>query len=215
MGERLNKKYLAVIALGTIALSGCSTDNDAPASTSSAPAATEKSAQPTPDAVQPSPTRNLNERGELVKELGETGGVPGADDELDLEFKVTGFEFTKCSENAPKLNGKALAVHLEVKTSADFEGPVSINGVPGFIDFTPYHWRGYDSDGTRMNEIGSQGILNCFDSKSKLLPDRIGKGEKAKGIVLLDVTSKTGEVVFDPYGDGGWVWKFPATGAAA
>ena len=141
--------------------------------------------------------------------------MPGADGELDLKFVVTEFEFVKCSKYAGELNGRALAAHVEVETSSDFEGPLTVDGAPGLISFGAYYWRGYEPDGTRMNEVDSQTIQNCFDSKAKLLPDYIGKGEKAKGMVLLDVTTKTGEVAFAPYGDAGWVWKYPGEKANA
>ena len=211
----MNKKCLALLAVGFLALPACSAGpQGAAVETSSSSAAPQMSIAP-PEGALPSPSRNTNERGELIKEIGEIAGMPGQDGELDLEFTVTGFEFVKCSKYAPKLNGHALAAHVEVNTSSDFEGPVSINGSDGQIAFDAHYWRGYEPDGTRMNDISGDAILNCFESKAKLLPSGIRKGEKAKGLVLLDVTTKSGEVVFDPYGDGGWVWKFPGSKAIA
>ena len=212
----MNKKIIAVASLAAaLVLTGCSSAPEAAAPSSNASSATETPTVSRPEADLPSPTRNTNDRGQLIKELGEVGGVPGADDELDLKFTVTKFEFVKCSKNAGELNGRALAAHVEVETSGDFEGPLEVNGAPGLVSFGSYYWRGYEPDGTRMNEVDSQTIQNCFDSKAKLLPEYLGKGEKAKGMVLLDVTTKAGEVAFDPYGDGGWVWNYPGAKASA
>lgn len=211
----MNKKILAVASLTALVLTGCSSAPEAtPQASNTSPTAASPTIAP-PAADLPSPTRNTNERNQLIKKLGEAGGMPGADGELDLNFVVTEFEFVKCSKYAGELNGRALAAHVEVETSSDFEGPLTVDGAPGLVSFGAYHWRGYEPDGTRMNEVDSQTIQNCFDSKAKLLPDYIGKGEKAKGMVLLDVTTKTGEVAFAPYGDGGWVWKYPGEKANA
>lgn len=216
----MKKKIFAVAALSALILTGCSSTPEATtsatsASTTSAAPSSSEPASSAPNAVFPTPTLRLNDRGQLPKKLGEAAAIVGDDGERELEFTVTGFEFVKCSKYAGDLNGHALAAHVEVKTTGDFYGPIDVNGVPGLISFEAYYWRGYESDGTRMNDLNSSTIQNCFDSRAKLLPDSIGKGEKAKGMVLLDVTTKTGEVAFDPYGDGGWVWKYPGVKANA
>ncbi|MFJ6415885.1 hypothetical protein [Paeniglutamicibacter sp. NPDC091659] len=215
MGEQLKKKHLAIAMLSALILTGCSSASTAPPTTAGHLPASTAPTGSAPSAALPSPTRNTNERGQLVKKLGETGGIPGEDGELDLKFAVTKFEFVKCSKYAGDLNGRALAAHVEVETTGDYEGPLDVNGAPGFIGFGAYYWRGYEPDGTRMNDLNSTAIQNCFESKAKLLPDYIGKGEKAKGMVLIDVTTKSGEVAFDPYGDGGWVWEYPGEKANA
>ncbi|WP_372710988.1 hypothetical protein [Arthrobacter rhombi] len=169
-----------------------------------------------PENSVPSPTSTTDERGQLVKKVGQSAGIGDSADDRSLEFTVTGFEFVKCTNAyAGKLNGRALAVHIEVQTSADFEGPLEVDGASGKISFGAEYWNGYQPDGTRMNDLNSDTIQNCMNSRGALLPEYIGKGEKAKGTVLLDVTSKSGEVAFVPYGEGGWVWKYPAKKAPA
>ncbi|MBP2387457.1 hypothetical protein [Paeniglutamicibacter kerguelensis] len=205
----MKKKYMAVAALSALLLTSCSSSPEAlPTATNDSSASTAPT-NAAPSAVLPSPSSNMNERGQIAKKLGETGGIPGEDGELDLKFAVTKFEFVKCSKYAGDLNGRALAAHVEVETTGNYEGPLTVDGAPGLISFVAYHWRGYEPDGTRMNDLDSTAVQNCFESKAKLLPDYIGKGEKAKGMVLLDVTTKSGEVAFNPYGDGGWVWEYP------
>lgn len=211
----MKKKLFAVASLSALILTGCASS---PAESLPATSAVPSSSAPTstaPSAALPTPTLKLNDRGQLPVDLGENTTYLGEDGNVVLKLKVTNFEFVKCSQHAGDLNGRALAAHVEVETTGDFEGPLEVDGEPGQISFGAYDWRGYESDGTRMNDLNSSAIQNCFESKSKLLPDFIGKGEKAKGIVLLDVTTKTGEVAFDPYGDGGWVWEYPGAKAVA
>lgn len=64
-----------------------------------------------------------------------------------------------------------------------------------------------------MNTINANTGNNCLADTSRLLPSNIGVGESATGLVLLDVTTPTGEVAFDFGGlveGGGWVWKYPS-----
>jgi hypothetical protein len=42
------------------------------------------------------------------------------------------------------------------------------------------------------------------------LPNWIGNGEKLNGTVILDVTTPTGEVAFEPTSGVAWVWEYPS-----
>lgn len=132
-------------------------------------------------------------------------------------MKVTGFEFIKCDGTyAQDMTGHVLAVSVEMQTSKDFVAGDS-SGANTEVMLSVYiHWTGYEPDGTKMNSLDSGGSLsNCFDDGRKLFPDFLGKGEKAKGQILLNVTTKSGEVSFDPFGFGGWIWDYPGKTATA
>jgi hypothetical protein len=158
----------------------------------------------------PSATRNENSRGQLIKEIGEVAaltneGVP------TMNFKVTSIKPIQCdAPYATPPNGMALAVAVEVETTPTFSGPLAVDGQEGQISFGSHYWKGYATNGTRMNNVGSSVEYNCLADKTQLLPDFFGKGEKLNGLVILDVTTPTGEVAFDPAGFGGWVWKYPS-----
>lgn len=177
-------------------------------SVSVAPASTPtETATPTPTA-----TRNENERGQLIKKIGETASLmtDGEGTPPTLSFKVTSIKPIKCdAPYASQPNGTVIAVALEIITTPKFSGPLEVNGQPGLISFGPYYWKGYAANGTRMNKVDSSVQHGCLADETRLLPDYFGKGEKLNGLVLLDVTSPSGEVAFDPEGFGGWVWKYP------
>ena len=133
------------------------------------------------------------------------------DGEDILTVEVNGFDFIECDGVwAQQMTGYVLAVDVSMETSKDFVGNAFYNDashvlLPGYDS-----WIGYEPDGTKMASLGGgDGIINCFDDGRKLFPDYIGAGEKAKGQVLLNVTTKSGEVAFDPDGSGGWVWEYP------
>ncbi|WP_377010650.1 hypothetical protein [Arthrobacter sp. GCM10027362] len=197
----MKRTALAALAATALLVTGCSPQPSAAPTLDVEPAAPAET--PTP----PGPA--LNERGQIIKKIGETGGWSSEDGKTDdLIFKVTSIKPIDCGDQAPKPNGMTIAVALEVKTSADFVGPLTVDGQPGFISFTPDNWKGYASNGTRMNKINTEVTINCFAHEAKELPDYIGKGEKASGIIILDVTTPKGEVAYESNG-ASWVWKYP------
>lgn len=135
-------------------------------------------------------------------------------DSATLKFKVTSIEPITC--DAPYTQppvGTAVAVALEVETTPDFKGAVSVNGVPALTSFSAYHWKGYTPTGTRMNQVDTIASQNCLADTTRLLPSSLGKGEKAAGIVVLEVTTPTGSIAYDGAGmvSSGWEWEYPAT----
>lgn len=202
-------RIAAGTALLALMLTACSGPQPEAGPTVSVAPATQ-SAAPTPT---PTATRNENDRGQLVKKIGEAATLftDGEDAPATLTFKVTSIKPIKCdAPYAAPPNGIALAVALEIVTAPTFSGPLEVNGQAGMISFRPYHWKGYAANGTRMNTVESTVQHGCLADTTKLLPEYIGKGEKLNGLVILDVTTSSGEVSFDPYGGDGWVWKYPA-----
>ena len=129
-----------------------------------------------------------------------------------MKFKVTSIEPITC--DAPYRDAAsrtAVAVAIEVETTADFEGGLNVNGAPGLTSFDAHYWKGYAANGTRMNKIDTTAAQNCVSDESRLLPSSLGKGKKANGIVVLEVTSPTGIVAYDGAGavSNGWEWDYP------
>lgn len=203
-------RILAGTALLALLLTACSAPQPQAAPTVSVAPASTPSATPTPT---PTATRNENERGQLVKKIGEVAtlltdgeGTPPA-----MTFKVTSIKAIKCdAPYATPPKGTALAVAFEIVTTKTFAGPLTVDGQEGQISFGPHYWKGYAPNGTRMNTVESSVNRSCLADETRLLPDYFGKGEKLNGLVILDVTSPSGEVSFDPNGGGGWVWKYPS-----
>jgi hypothetical protein len=207
------KKLAPIAGLALVlALTGCqatpaSTSTTTPTeSKSTTPAAAEQSPLPVPSA-----TPNMNDRGQVIKKIGEEARLVGEDGETTFRMKVTGFDFVKCDGvYAEDMTGYMLAVSAEMETSKDFVGTSSFNDAMEVLLPDAYSWTGYEPDGTKMSDLTGGGVVsNCFDNGRRTFPNYLAKGEKAKGQILLNVTTKSGEVVFDPNGMGGWVWEYP------
>jgi hypothetical protein len=217
-----------MLTVAALMLTGCSSpEPDAspaadaettPAPTVSAAPASPSTAPEPEDSASASaaPTPNRNNRGDIIKAIGENGGWKdidgGPDDPNVINFKVTSITPAVCDNPyTGEPNGILLAVTLEIETTPDFEGPISVNGVPGQVSFSPYYWKGYADNGTRMNTVDSSTTRTCLANESLLLPDYIGKGEKLQGQVILDVTTPTGELSYSPDGSSGWIWEYTST----
>lgn len=208
-GEMDTSRVAAGIALLALMLTACSGPQPQAAPTASVAPAWAPSARPTPNEGA---AGNENERGQVVQEIGETAVLvtDGYDAPPTMTFKVTSIEPVKCdARNAPRPHGIAIAVALEIVTTLSFSGPLVVNGQPGMISFRPHYWKGYASNGTQMNTVESSIEHGCLADRTKLLPDYFGKDRKLNGLVILDVTTPTGQVAFVPNGIGGWVWEYP------
>lgn len=209
---KATRNITAPLLIVGMLLTGCSSTSPSKDAAQNPSALSTESATPkaTTRAPSPTPIVQANDRGEIVKKVGEKAYIIDQDTSTEtFSMRVTGFEFIKCENDSEKPVGDILAVSIEAKTTADFYGNVEVNGEPGLITFDAFNWSGFEPDGTRMNDLNSIAAQNCFYSNEKLMPMSMGKAEKAKGLVLLDVTSKSGEVVFDPFNNGGWVWSYP------
>lgn len=74
-------------------------------------------------------------------------------------------------------------------------------------------WRFIGPDGTRANSIATPPTNSCIPEVDKL-PNSIGVGESASGLVILDLPLTTGTLILTPAYDGllddtsGWEWSF-------
>lgn len=170
---------LPLLAAASLAvLSGCSSNpqGEAQPSVSVAPA----EAKTTPTST-PSATVARTARGNVEKKIDETAWAGKSVAEATMKFKVTSIEPITCdAPYATPPAGTALAVAIEVETTPDFEGGLSVNGAPGLTSFEAHYWKGYAASGTRMNKIDTVASQNCVEDESRLLPNSLGKGEKAR-----------------------------------
>lgn len=214
------RRAIPLLTASVLLLTGCAgaTQSEAQPTSSvespktSSPAPSQETSSPVPS---PSPTGPVtNARGNIPKKVGEIARAGGKTIETaTLKFRVTSIEAITCdAPYAQQPAGTALAVALEVETTPDFKGAVSVNGVPSLTSFSSYHWKGYTSNGTRMNQLDTVAGQNCVADTTRLLPSSMGKGEKAAGIVVLEVTTPTGSISYDGAGlvSGGWEWEYPA-----
>jgi hypothetical protein len=160
------------------------------------------SAKPAAPAVQ------VNERGFIAKQLGETacfggdancaGGVTFAIDKIEVD--------PPCGEfGSHPENGHTLLIHIRVATGTDEEAIDRVGGIINPFSFV---------------EIGKDGVTRptsysfCADSSTNQLPDSYGPNQQYAGVIDLEVPDGSGiialqRMVADEDGQRGWEWAYP------
>lgn len=150
--------------------------------------------------------RVINDRGNLVKQVGQLAGLSSADDEdvIAAQFAVTDIvvdlDCTSDYAEDPE-NGHFVGIHLNVETTPELaQEDVSS------LSFSAWGWQAFDADGKRVNDpIGN--ALWCMADGDQL-PADIGPGQSVSGWVALDVPTDHGSVVLTMGADSGWEWEY-------
>lgn len=234
----MNNKHALTAAILTLLLTGCGgTDVGNGVAAPSVPPAAEPTPEPEPTTAAPTqeppkevteePTEEITEepteeptteapavetsvRGNLVKDIGEAAGILGENGEPLATFVVNSITpDVICTEDyvEPAQNGVFLAVDVSVQTSPAMAEPDSI--LTSF-DMSSAMFRTIAPNGTSSNaSADTSATLFCLDD-SVLLPSSIGPGENVRGIVLLDVETPSGILIYEDYWtDSGWEWNYP------
>ena len=208
---------LASLAL-MLALAGCGAGTTASTSASElkanppAEASTSKAKEAgKPTTKETSTEPKTNARGNIVAKVGQVGSLTATDTSKTLmTFKVMKIDPKfKCNAEyaSPPENGHVLAVTLDVTVAKAKDAGVD----PAQLHFGSMMW-GIRAKVIKPNgetENGAKHMLFCVKD-SQALPDDIGPGEHAKGIIAIDTSQTKGAVVLSPevFGDGGWEYSF-------
>lgn len=199
---------LTVVALAaTVTLTGCtaSAQPDVDHLPDSAPVAT---STPTPTATTDATygDRIINDRGNLVKQIGQLSGITTAEgsDVTLAQFVVTDIvvdlECTSGFDSLPT-NGHYVGVHLNVESTPE----LAEEDYPS-LSFSEWAWEAFDDSGKRVNDpMGS--AWTCLDGVDSL-PSDIGPAESVSGWIVLDLPTTTGSVVFTMGAPTGWEWAY-------
>jgi hypothetical protein len=100
-------------------------------------------------------------------------------------------------------NGQVMGVLLDIQTgtASELEGTDLAQG----LDINALSFKMIRTDGTSVGTLSTNMIYNCLTDRTQLLPDSIGPAEKVSGMVLLDVPSTSGTLIFEPIQGAGGV----------
>lgn len=178
----------------------------APAPTTPPPAAAPTQAAPPPAAAPANP--QTSPRGNLVKQVGELAGIKDATGEYLAAFTVNDIIVDiPCTDelaSAPE-NGHFVALDVSVETSPNMLNSDLIQQ----FSMSSSTFQAIGPDGTTSNAgTDSAATIFCLDN-SVLLPSTIGPGEKANGLVLLDVQQPSGTLIYQDYWtDSAWEYTY-------
>lgn len=197
--------FLAGCATSAGTADGSETPFDVPPATAESVASEPSTAEPTEEG----PERSA--RGNLVGEVGDVATIsPTADPDLDLvTFSVTeiipGVACTQSYAEPPQ-NGHYVGLRMDVATAAD---PEFTEHMYGSLFISPHSFKYVTSEGTTANDaVGN--AYTCL-GETETLPSDIGPGEQATGLVVLDLPTTDGTIVFEEMSTGqAWEWQIPS-----
>ncbi|WP_007025175.1 hypothetical protein [Saccharomonospora iraqiensis] len=198
-----NLKAAAAVAALTL-LAACSPPDSDADSSGDAPSLPATAAPSTAPEQDDGP--ETNERGHLVKELGEEAGVyprgEGPDSPGGVTFAIDKVEVDPaCHEfgQAPD-EGHTLVLHMRVATGDDRELAQQASGV-----LNPFNFAEIGDDGiTRPAQVGM-----CTDP-ARGLPNNFGMNQQYTGVIEIVVPQASGTVALTtPVPNaGGWEWTY-------
>ncbi|MFC4852665.1 hypothetical protein [Actinophytocola glycyrrhizae] len=201
-------KRLALAGCVVVGLAGCAgtTGSGGGENAPKLPAAEGDEAADPAAARQP----ETNERGFIVKQLGELAcfGGAGKDCEGGVSFAIDKVEVDPpCAEfGSHPDGGHTLLLHFRVATGGDAN---VVDRVGGIIN--PFSFVEIGKDGvTRDTSFGM-----CADPSTGQLPDTYGLNQQYQGVMDLEVTDASGVIAlqlmgFEEDGQRGWEWTYPA-----
>jgi hypothetical protein len=198
-------KRLALAVCAVLCLGGC-----ADISTGGGENAPKLPAAAGVDASPAAAGPQTNERGFVVKQLGEAAcfGGAGKDCEGGVSFAVDQVDIDpQCAEfGSHPDNGHTLVLHLRIATGADTEVVDRIGGIINPFSFV---------------EIGKDGVTRdtgfgmCLDPSTNQLPGTYGPNQQYQGVMELEVPEASGTIALqlmgiEENGQRGWEWTYPA-----
>jgi hypothetical protein len=213
----MNRVATLALLLPALALTGCAEGGATPTTSTAAkiPSAENESSPEPSETPTPTPTPTpesefgeaiKNERGNLVKEIGQLSGLSASDgsDAYVARFIVTEIKpDPKCNSGfveEPK-NGHFLLININVETTPE----LAKEEYPS-LSFDNFQWQAYDKNGKRVNDpVGTS--YSCLDA-GDMLPNQIGPAQSASGNVVLDVPTTSGSIALTMGGPTGWEWTY-------
>lgn len=164
----------------------------------SADAATEAEASSSPTGP---PTNN---RGNIVKALGEEGAVMAEDGTPLFTFAIDSITpDATCTEEYSSYeseNGNLTAVDMRVSTA-----PASLEEL-GYLTVSPGDFSFIGSDGLTFTNVDTIATYGCISDSEKFPSDALNPGSQYAGTVLLDLPETSGILIYQPSSvySGGW-----------
>lgn len=169
-----------------------------------APASTQ--APPSPPA--PGGNTQTSARGHLIKQVGELAGIRDEGGEYLATFTVNDIIVdVPCTDELadPPQNGHFVALDVSVETSPNMLNSDLIQQ----FSMSSLTFQAIDPDGVTSNAgTDSWATLFCLDD-SVQPPGNIGPGEKANGLMLLDVENPKGILIYEDFWtDNAWEYAY-------
>jgi hypothetical protein len=156
------------------------------------------------------PEAQTNARGNVVKGLGEQGGITNSDGAELLTFSVDSITVDPpCSPDWKKYGTPVDAGHHLVAVGMQVTTSAAVTDAD-YLTVSGYDFKFIGADGITVDSLDSVATYGCLDDTAEFTSDTLGPGQKYAGTVVLDLPAASGTLVLDPsWGQsGGWEYSF-------
>jgi len=161
------------------------------------------------ETTEPSPAQPAtNDRGNLVKALGEDASITDENGDAVVTFAVDTITVDPaCTSDysEPAENGHFIAAAMRVSTAS------GVNDTLGYFDINPNSFSYIGPDGVTQTNLATFAAYACISDSEQFPSGGFGPGQQYVGTVVLDVPDTSGSLIFAPSGlglPGGWEWTF-------
>jgi hypothetical protein len=154
------------------------------------------------------PVVNRSDRGNIIKKLGEEGGIfDAAHEDLVMSFTVDAITPITCTEEyavAPE-NGQMFAVDLRMATTAE----MAEQDWAGYYSISNGDFQFVGPDGITNTNIATRSTYGCLSDGEMFPSTTISPGSQYIGKIVLDLPASSGTLIYIAGGGGpGWEWTF-------
>jgi hypothetical protein len=146
-----------------------------------------------------------NQRGNIVKTLGEEGGLTSEDGRTLYTFAIDSISpDVPCTEEYSSYdpeNGHITAVQMRLATQAFTPDDFS------YLTVSSSDFSFIGSDGLTFTNVDTMATYGCIADSKKFPSSDLQPGSQYAGIVLLDLPEASGTLIYRPssvYNGGGW-----------
>lgn len=209
-------RKIIVLAVTAITLTACGGTASETASETSAratlPEAPSSSVAPSTTA-EPTPTGpERNERGNIVKKMGQEGAFLDPEGNDLVVFAIDAIGPVQCTADWAEWgeepeNGHLIAADLRMATTPEFQG--SLIQEYGFT-VNPNDFQFVRPDGVTVSNLATMSTYGCIPDGETFTQNELNPASQYTGKVVLDVPALKGTLIYKPFfaEDGGWEWSF-------
>jgi hypothetical protein len=160
---------------------------------------------PVPDA----PAGDRSERGNVVKQVGETAAFGPTQDQLVVKFVVDKITVgAKCTADYAQPAERGTFVKVDMRAETDPTMPAN-----GLYMINGWDFSTVGADGVTESDLVTGAGSSCIDPNEALSNQPFSPGSKYRGSIVLDTKNTSGVLVLKPAfmaTTGGWEWQYGA-----
>jgi hypothetical protein len=192
----MTRATIAALTLFPLLLTGCGTEVAAP-----------QLSVPPASAAAPTVGGQQSERGNLIKQLGETAAFGPTQSQLVVSFAIDKITVDpKCTSAYAQKSEHGHLVKIDLRAETDKALPTD-----GFYMLTGWDFATVGADDITETQLVTGASAMCLDESDTFHNAEFAPGSKYRGSIVVDTKNPAGALIMKPsfmLGSGGWEWQY-------